>query len=149
MIQSSNSTTDSLQVAVQRGRKERGEEQCIPCLTCMLSLPLQTHIHAHVHTESHDWTNMRAHTTWLCKVYWKRLKHKEQECYIFITDLINTCPKLFWGVLITQQKGLIRSINQWPHGVTAIQVKRHNNTETADWADQETVNSAYPSLKLH
>lgn len=43
----------------------------------------------------------------------QRLAHEEQECYIFITDVINTeCPMLFWEVLIAQQKRLIRSINQ-------------------------------------
>lgn len=121
------------------------EEQCISYLTCVLSLPLQTH--THTHTVMNEQTCV---PTRLCKVHCKRLTHKEQECYIFITDVIDTeCPKLFWGVLIAQQKGPIRSINQWPHWVTGIWVKRHKNTETADWAAQQTVKSAYSSLKLH
>lgn len=78
-------------------------------------------------THTQSWTNKHAcpHHPTLCKVHCKRLTHKEQECYIFITDVINTeCPKLFWGVLIVQQKGLITSINQWPHWITEIQVKK-------------------------
>lgn len=54
-----------------------------------------TFTNTHTH-KSHERTNMHAHTTRLCKAYCKRLTHKEQECYIFITEVINTeCPKLF------------------------------------------------------
>lgn len=80
---------------------------------------------------NHGQTNMCPHTIWL----FTRLQHKEQECYIFITDVINTrCSELFLRVLIAQQKGLIRSINQWLLWDTGIQVKRHKKTESADWA---------------
>lgn len=58
---------------------------------------------------------------------------------------IPSVPRCFRRVLITQQKGLIGLIIQWPHRDTGIQVKRHNNTETADWADKQTVNSANTS----
>lgn len=95
---------ESLQVALLRRWKEVGEEQCIPYMTCMLSLPLRTQIHRK------SWMNKHAcpHHPTLCKVHYKKRRtYKEQECYIFITDLINTkCPKLFRGVPITQQKGL-------------------------------------------
>lgn len=84
-------------------------------LTCMQSLPSQTY--------TQSWMNKHAcprHPT-LFKAHCRRL----QEWYIFITDVINTkSPTMFWGVLIAQQNELIRSINQWPLGVTGMQDKK-------------------------
>lgn len=117
-----------------RGAEGMEVGQCISYLTCMLSLPLQTHTRRAINEQT-------------CVPNTTQDTHKEQECYIFITDVINTeCPKLLWRVLIAQQKRPIRSINQWPHWVTGVWVKRHNNSETAVWAAQQSVNS---SLKLH
>lgn len=58
------------------------------------------------HTQS--WMNKHAcpHHTTLCKVHCKRLTYKEQECYIFIINLINTeCPRLFWEYWLLSKKG--------------------------------------------
>lgn len=102
-------------------------------------------------THCHERTNMHGHTTRLRKAHCDRLTHKEQECYIFITDVINTeCPRLFQEILIAQQKGLIRSINQWPHWITEIQDKKDTIIlKLQIRAAQQTVSSALSSLKLH
>lgn len=111
-----HSTTESLQVAVQRGWWEGRKN------SASLIWPACCYTFTNTHTHSHEGTNMRAHTQ--CKVHCRGLTHKEQECYIFITDGINTeGPMLSWGVLIAQQKRSIRSINQWFLCVTWIQTQ--------------------------